>query len=186
MAAIMNGIAWRPALQASLILAIPAGVLCTGLMPMGVVWMIVAAAWAVVLYTKRARPRKMTMGAGARIGLVTGVLANCLSFAFNGVGLWVSRFLLNQGGEWDSMWLGVVNKSFQQNQDLVAQGNMSSEQSSQFLQYSQWMRGGMLSSEGRAGWALLLLLMLSALFLLFAVFGGVVGARFLAQPRSRA
>ena len=68
-----DGIAWRPALKVALIFAVPAGVLCSGVTPigpsLGLLWMGGAAAWAVGLYFKRARPGWLTLWAGARIGL---------------------------------------------------------------------------------------------------------------------
>src|ERR1035438_9198185 len=44
---------WKPALRAALLLAIPAGVLTSGVSPLGalgLLWMAIAAAWAVTLY----------------------------------------------------------------------------------------------------------------------------------------
>jgi hypothetical protein len=123
------------------------------------------------------------MSVGARIGLVTGLVAGWLSFAVNGVALWVARFGLHQGGEMDSMWASAVEKGFERNQQMATQMGMTGAQAAQALQMSQFFRGAMLSVEGRAGFALGGLIMFAGLLLAFAVVGGAVGARILTQPR---
>jgi hypothetical protein len=179
-----SGVVWRPALRAAAMLAVPAGVLCSGLTPigqsMGVLWMVGAAAWAVVLYARRIRAGKLTMGIGARIGLITGLFASWLTLAVNGAALWVDRFLMHQGGQMDSLWLAQVEASLQLNQQMVAQMGMANAESAQFAE--QW-RALMLSANGRAGVALFAFLAVAAFLVLFAALGGAVGARLLVQPR---
>src|SRR5208337_4811502 len=83
---------WKPALRAALKLAIPAGLLCSGYPLVGIfglVWMAVAGAWAVVLYLRSQRPAWITSGAGARIGLVTGLLGGWIAAATMSVLLFV-------------------------------------------------------------------------------------------------
>src|ERR1035441_861546 len=68
---------WKKALQVALMLAIPTGLLCSLLSPLGILilpLMFAAGAWVVVLYVRSQRPAWITSGAGARLGLVTGVL----------------------------------------------------------------------------------------------------------------
>ena len=89
--------AWRPALRAAMILAVPAAVICSGLTPIGLICMAGAAAWAVSLYSKRERTGWLSMGTGARIGLLTGVLASWLTLGMDGVSLWVARFFFAPG-----------------------------------------------------------------------------------------
>jgi hypothetical protein len=179
-----DGIAWRPALQAAVLLAIPAGVLSSSLSPiLALVWVMGAAAWAVGLYAKRVRQGRLSMKSGARIGLVTGLFAAWLSFGVNGVALWVTRFLRHQGGQIDAEWVGAVQQSVERNQQIVAQAGMSAAQASEMLQVTQWFKALMLSPEGRAGFALVGLLALAAILLVVATIGGAVGARLLAQPR---
>jgi hypothetical protein len=179
-----DGIAWRPAVKTSLMLAVPAAVLCSGVTPigpsLGLLWMGGAAAWAVGLYFKRARPGWLTLGAGARIGLVTGLFASWLTLSVNGVALWVTRFVLHQGGQMDSAWATEVQSSLQLSQQMVAQMGMTSAQAAQSTQFSQaWM----LSAEGRAGIALSTFLAGAVFLVFFAMMGGALGARLLAQPR---
>ncbi len=146
-----DGIAWRPALKASLMLAVPAAVLCSGLIPvgqsLGMLWIIGAAAWAVSLYSKRARSGWLPTGTGVRIGLVTGIFASWLTLSLNGISLWVARFVLHQGGQMDSLWENEVETSLQASQQMIAQMGMTSAQAAQSTQFS---RALMLSAEGRA------------------------------------
>src|SRR5579864_1994948 len=71
-----SSIRWKPALRAAMLVAVPAGLLSSGLSPVGTLglfWMSAAAAWAVMIYVRGQRPAWITMGAGARIGFVTGL-----------------------------------------------------------------------------------------------------------------
>jgi hypothetical protein len=179
-----GGVAWRPALKFALLFSIPAAFLCSGLIPLGqslaILWMAGAAVWAVGLYFKQAGPGWITMGAGARIGLVTGLFASWLTLSVNGVALWVSRFLMHQGGEMDSLWATEVDKSLELSKQMVAQMGMTSAQAAQSTQFSKaWM----LSAEGRAGIALSTFLAGAVFLVFFAMIGGALGARLLAQPR---
>jgi hypothetical protein len=171
------GIEWKPALNAALTLGVPAGVLCFGVLPIGLLGMMAAAAWAVSLYAKRTSPLDLTTGAGARIGLVTGLFASWLTVSLFGFGLWVSRFVLHQGGEWDSLWLNQVEKS---NQEMLAQMGAGNAQSTQV---AGTLRTLMLSAEGRAGLPLSGLMLVAAILLLLAVAGGALGAKLVAPRR---
>ena len=180
----MDGIAWRPAMKAALMLAVPAGVLCSGVTvigpSLGLLWMSGAAAWAVGLYFKRNRPGWLTWGAGARIGLVTGLFASWLTLSVNGVALWVNRVVMHQGSQMDSLWTSEVENSLQLSQQMVAQMGMTAAQAAQSTQFSKaWM----LSAEGRAGIALSTFVAGAVFLILFAMLGGALGARLLAQPR---
>jgi len=180
-----DGIAWRPALRAALLLAIPAGLLSASLSPtLTVLWVMGAAAWAVSLYARRTRSGSPTSATGARIGLVTGVFAAWLSIGANGAALWITRFVLHQGAQFDALWTGRVNQAMSVNQQMMAQAGATAEQAQQMAQISQTVRALMLSPEGQAGSALADVLALAAFLLLFAILGGVLGARF-AVPRQR-
>ncbi|WP_263350952.1 hypothetical protein [Acidicapsa acidisoli] len=183
-AGMADGIAWRPALKAALMLAVPAAVLCSGLIPvgqsLGVLWIAAAAAWAVSLYSKRTSSGWLPTGTGVRIGLVTGLLASWLTLSVNGVSLWLARFVLHQGGQMDSLWQNEVETSLQASQQMVAQMGMTSAQAAESTQFS---RALMLSAEGRAGIALSTFLAGAVFLVLFAMIGGALGARWLAQPR---
>ena len=142
--------------------------------------MVGAAVWAVGLYIKRAGSGRISAGAGARIGLVTGLLASWLTLSVNGIGLWVARFVMHQGSQMDSQWTTEVENSLQLSQQMVAQMGMTTAQAAQSTQFS---RAWMLSAEGRAGIALSIFLAGAIFLIFFAVIGGALGARLLAQPR---
>ncbi len=170
-------------------LAIPAGFLFFEMLPysllLGPFLMAGAAAWAVVLYARRASIGKISAGAGARIGMVTGIFASWLVLSANAAGMWVARFLQHQGSQIDAEFVTGINKSLERNQQMAAQMSMTSAEAAQFAQlaksYSVWL----LSPEGRAGSVLMVLAFCAAFLVIFAVIGGAVGAKFLVQPRTR-
>ena len=180
----ISGIAWKPALQAALIVAVPAAVLCSELtaigQALGLAWMIGAGAWAVSLYARRTRLGGMTMASGARIGLVTGLLVSWLTMAVNGGNVWFQRFVLHQGSQMDATWLADVDRSLLMSQQMSQQWGMTVAQAAQSTQTSRiWM----LSPEGHVGIALFTLLVGTAFFIIFSIMGGAAGARFLVPAR---
>ena len=105
---------WRPALRVALMLAVPAGLLsCGPVWPLSLLWMAAAAAWAVTLYARGQRPGWVTTGAGARIGLVTGLLAGWFAFAVSSTTLYGMRTVFGQGKEFDDKWQGAVAQASQ-------------------------------------------------------------------------
>jgi hypothetical protein len=170
---------WKPALRAALIVAIPAGILSCGFTPLGLLglfWIAAAAAWAVSLYVRRQRSAWITMGAGARIGLVTGLLAGWLAFCATGAAFYSMRFLVHGGVTFDDVWTSKVNQSFnQQFQTMSADP--------QALSTLSTVRNLFLSPEGRAGMVLTWLLLLEVGLLVFAAAGGEVGARMITRSR---
>src|SRR5580700_10971137 len=95
-----SSVDWKPALRAAMLLAIPAGLLSCVFSPVGILgllWMLAAATWAVTMYVRGQRPAWITIGAGARIGLVTGLIAGWIAFAASGVSLFAMRYFLGQG-----------------------------------------------------------------------------------------
>jgi hypothetical protein len=180
-----TGIAWRPALRACVLLSIPAGFLFFELFPISLflspLLMGVAAAWAVALYGKRARLTQITMGAGARIGLITGIFASWLVLTVNGFALWSARFLQHQGSQMDAEFITGVNTGLQRQQQMAAEMGMTGAQAAESAQFLQTLRVWMLSPEGRAGAILSGLLVCAALLVFFSTIGGAVGARFLGR-----
>jgi hypothetical protein len=167
---------WKTALRVALMLAIPAGLLSSGLSPVGrfeVFWVAAAAAWAVVLYVRSQRPAWITIGAGARIGLVTGLLAGWLAFGLSGGALFAERFVLHHSSQIDSEWKTRVDLS----QQLTAQ--MGLADAAQMEAQKTWM----LSPEGHAGIEAFGFAGNSLFLLIFAVGGGAMGARWLARTR---
>lgn len=170
-----NTVDWKSALRSALPLAITSGALCSMFSPvniLGVLLMGATAAWAVALYTRSQRPAWITVGAGARIGLVTGVMGSSAAAIMSGLSLYAMRFWLHQGAWFDNFWLNVVNQ-------WQAQGIASGADA----QSLATVKATMMSPEGRAGMVLLLIALLMATLVLFAVAGGALGARLLTRTR---
>jgi hypothetical protein len=171
-----SSIYWKPALGAALKLAIPAGVLCALLSPLGVFgsfWMAVAATWAVALYLRSQRPAWITIGAGARIGLVTGLLGGWLAFGVSSGRLFIQRFVLHQSIQIDANWKAIVEAS----QQLTVQMGFSD------TAQMQSQKAFMLSPEGHAGFTAISLVFNAVFLTLFAIAGGALGARMLGRSR---
>ncbi len=169
---------WKPALRAGMLVAIPAGLLSSGLSPVGTLglfWMSAAAAWAVMIYVRGQRPAWITMGAGARIGFVTGLMAAWVAFAATGFSLFAIRNMMGQGRTIDEVWQSVVAQVSQQ-----WQGMHPDPQTGALMKgWLVWLQ----SPEARAGWILCGMALLTAAMLAFAAIGGALGARLLARTR---
>lgn len=179
-----SSIDWKSGMRAALALAVPAGLLSSGISPLsglGIFWMAGAAAWAVVLYMRKQRPAWITMGAGARIGLVTGLIAGWVAFGMSGTGLFVTRIALHQGSQIDSTWREFVSKDEQLSQQLWAKMGISSQQIQQTMTSQHNL---MLSPEGHAGFETAALAWPCLMLVLFAVAGGALGARTMGKSRS--
>lgn len=173
-------VAWRPALRSAILLAIPAGLLCSGVSragALGLFWMTAAAAWAVTLYTRSQRPAWITAGAGARIGLVTGLMAAALAFAVTGLALFLDRFLLHQGTSMDNEWRMFVDAVVKWSQQILTQMGVPDQGQ------STAQKNLMLSPEGHAAYATLNIAGNDAFLVVFAVIGGAIGARLLARSK---
>ena len=193
----VSAVEWRPALRFALLLAVPAGLLFGGtffLGLLGLIWIAAAAAWAVTLYVRGQRTSRrgfwLTTGAGARIGLVTGLIAGWTAFAATGASLYAERYLFHQGKEMDDAYQTqvVATTTWLESsglwQSLVAASQ--DPQTAQTILKAQMAR--QLSPEGRAGAVLSQTVTAEFMLLVFAVAGGAIGARLLAgaaKPASR-
>lgn len=179
-----SSVDWKPALRAGMILAVPAGVLSGGIAPLGILglfWMSAAAAWAVTLYVRNQRPAWVTIGAGARIGLATGLMAAALGFAVGGAGLFIQRFFLHQGNLIESGWRSYVEEAIQLQQKFASMTGALDQP--QFPAQLQAEKNLMLSPEGHAAYQAFGMATNSVFLLLFAAAGGALGARLLARSR---
>lgn len=176
-----SSIDWKPGMRAAVTLAIPAGLLSSGVSPLSVLrmfWMLGAAVAAVLLYMRSQRPAWITIGAGVRIGVVTGLLAAWLAFGISGAGLFVSRVVLHHGDQLDNAWRENVNASQQMTQQWVGQMNIPND-AAQVTAQRNWM----LSPEGHAGFETAGLIWSCLLLILFAAGGGALGARLESRRR---
>ena len=170
-----SSVAWKPAIRTALMLAIPVGALSNMLSPFsifGMPLMAIAGAWVVILYMRSQRPAWITIGAGARIGLVTGILGGWTAAATTGITLFAMRFWFHQGKVYDTLW-----------QTLTQQMNQQWSSMGVDAQTIAQMQQMLFPPEGRAAWLLAAVSMLATLLLLFAVAGGAIGARLLARRR---
>lgn len=170
-----NSVDWNSALRSTFPLAIPAGILCSMLSPVSVFGLIVmgaTAAWVVALYLRAQRPAWITVGAGARIGFVTGVVGSWTAAAMSGLSLYALRFWLHQGSAFDDFWQNIVN--MQQAQGVAVGADAQNLAAAKAL---------MMSPEGRAGLILFTIAILMGTLVLFAMAGGAIGARMLTRGR---
>ena len=171
-----SSVDWKAALRLALMLAIPAGAICSMFSPAGVYGlplMAAAGAWAVALYMRGRRPAWITIGAGARIGLVTGILGAWTAAFTTAISLYAMRFWLHRGPAIDDAWLAQINLSTQQ----LATMNFDAQQIAM-------NKAIMLSPEGHAGYMLFTTAFLAIILLAVSVAGGALGARFLGRPRT--
>jgi hypothetical protein len=177
-------VAWKPALRAAIMLAVPAGLLSSGVSPLrylGLFWMAAAASWTVVLYMRSQRPAWITIGAGARIGLVTGLLGGWLAFGASGGALFVERYVFHQSSQIDDEWKSRVSMSQQLAQQWTS--GMGPADAAQAQAGQTQVQAFMLTPEGHAGIETFGFAFNSLFLILFAVGGGALGARMQARAR---
>ncbi len=179
-----GSIDWKPGIRAALALAVPAGLLSSGISPLsvlGIFWMTGAAAWAVVLYMRSQRPAWITTGAGARIGLVTGLIAGWVTFGVSGIWLFVERVFLHQSGQIDVVYSAFLTTFQQKTRESMS--SMSGPDAAQVQASLAQVQAWLTSPEGHAGiWALSIAVN-CAFLILFAVGGGALGARIQGRKR---
>ena len=177
-----GSIDWKPGLRAALTLAVPAGLLSSGISPLsalGIFWMAGAAAAAVVLYMRSQRPAWITIGAGARIGLVTGLIAGWVAFGVSGIWLFVQRVVLHQAGQIDSVYTAFLVAFEQKAHESMA--SMTASDAAQLQATLAQIQAWLTSPEGHAAiWAISIAFN-CAFLVLFAVGGGALGARMQAR-----
>ncbi|MGC9157442.1 MAG: hypothetical protein ACP5FH_00525 [Terracidiphilus sp.] len=171
-----SAVDWKAALRAALLLAIPAGILSSGFPLLGffsLVWMAGVGVWAVALYFRSQRQAWITLGAGARIGLVTGLLAGWTAAATMSVLLFAMRFFFHQGQLFDSFFgTQVIAKASQQ--------WASSGMDAQTIHAATALLN---SPEGRSGLTLSAMLFLVLALVASATAGGALGARLMRNRR---
>lgn len=165
---------WKQAMRVAIMLAIPAGILSSMLSPLSIFGMFLmggTGGWVVAIYLRRERPAWITIGAGARIGLVTGIVGGWTAVAASGISLFGMRFLLHQGKSFDDLLQTIVDRQ-------LSQSGMSGFNAQAVEVFKTWL----LSPVGRAGWVVGSVTVLVGMLMLFAVAGGALSARFLGRP----
>jgi hypothetical protein len=182
-----GAVEWKPALRVALLLAIPAGLIfgTSFLGLLGLAWIAAAAAWVVLLYVRRQRaarrPALLTTGAGARIGLVTGLITGWIAFASMGTYLYAERFVFHQGKDFDDFWQTFAAQTSQQWQQASAASQDPQTTSAVFKSLTAFL----LSAEGRAGFTFGGLMLVELVLVGLAVAGGALGAKLMMRTQAR-
>jgi len=166
---------WKPALRSAIALAVPAGIFCSVPSPVGIFGVLLmagTAAWVVALYIRNRQPAWITIGAGARIGLVTGIVGSWTAAIVTGITLYALRFWLHHGELFDNFWQAFCQQVTQQWNTMGVDP-----------QTVATLKGMLTSPEGRAGWVLAAITFLVAALLVFATAGGAISARLFARSR---
>jgi hypothetical protein len=166
-----QSIAWRPAVQAALIVALPVGIL-TSLLDFGVLWVLAGGFGAVALYQRKA-PAMMSPRIGWRIGLLVGMLAAFLSSVADGLSMVFERYGLHHGASIDQRLIALTQQMTDQ---MVHQNPEAAQQIPWFIHF--W-----LSPDGHAAVVLFMSAFAAIMMIAFSSIGGVVGARVLAARR---
>lgn len=179
-----SSIDWKRGLRAALALAVPAGLLSSGISPLstlGIFWMAGGAAAAVTLYLRSQRPAWITLGAGARIGLVTGLIGGWIAFGASGIWLFVQRVILHQSGQIDSMYQSFLDAFEQKAHESMS--SMAATDAAQLRGTFDQIQSWLASPEGHAAVWTFSIAFNCVFLVLFAVAGGALGARMLARRR---
>ena len=175
-----SSVDWRSALRIALMLSIPAGLLSCGFSPLGLFslfWIAAAGAWAVSLYMRRQRTAAISTGAGARIGLVTGMLAAWLALSATGASLFAQRYILHHADEMDREWKTQIQDRSEYFEKLMQQWGVFD--AAQFEKQKQFD----MTAEGEATGYLFSMCLVSGVLLLSAAGGGALGARLAVRSR---
>jgi hypothetical protein len=168
-----QGISWRDAILAALVVAIPAGLLsAVSVLAWGCcLWVVGGAVLSIVIYYRRVPGFLLETRSGVRIGAVAGLIAAYSSAIATAVGRVFARYVLHQGEAIDQFYDEVIKQSaalVQANPDAQAQWNNAMH----FL----------MSPDGRAAYTLMNTASTSVGIILFSAIGGALGVRLLA-PR---
>lgn len=160
-------LAWRPAVQAALIVALPVGLL-SSLLDFGIIWVLVGGFCAIALYQRKAS-LMINPGGGWRIGLLVGLMASYLSSVVDGVSMVFERYGLHHGTSIDQKLVALTQQMTDQ---MVHQNPEAAQQIPWFIHF--W-----LSPDGHAAVVLFMSAFAALMMVAFSSIGGVLGARLL-------
>ncbi len=160
-------VAWRPAVQAALMVALPVGIL-SSLLDFGVIWVLAGGFCAVALYQRKglliANPRS-----GWRIGMLVGVMAAFFTTMVDGLSMVFERYGLHHGASIDQKLIALTQQMTDQ---MVHQNPEAAQQIPWFIHF--W-----LSPDGHAAVVLFMSAFAAAMMIAFSLLGGMIGARVL-------
>jgi hypothetical protein len=160
-------IAWRPAVQTALIVALPVGVL-SSLLDFGILWVLAGGFCAIALYQRKAS-LIINPGGGWRIGMLVGMLAAFLSSVVDGLSMVLERYGLHRGSSIDQKLVALTQQMTDQ---MVHQNPEAAQQIPWFIHF--W-----LSPDGHAAVVLFMSAFAAVMMIAFSSVGGALGARVL-------
>ncbi|MGB8477394.1 MAG: hypothetical protein WCE63_00955 [Acidobacteriaceae bacterium] len=166
-----TSVSWKMAIRVAALVGTGVGILSALLTVGSVLWVAVGAVVAIGIYHRRRPLTALGPRVGARVGALLGLIAATVAFAANSVLLVVQRYGLHQGNQIDSQLTAIVKQAAARAATMDPQAPVTS-----FTNF--W-----LSAEGRIGLILLTMAFLSALIVLFAIAGGVLGAQIYRSSR---
>jgi len=173
-AARVQGISWKDAILAALLVAVPAGLLsAVSVLSWGCcLWVVGGAVLAIVVYHRRAPAFLLETRSGIRIGAIAGLIAAYSSVIATAFWRIFARYVLHQGYAIDQFYDSVI----QQSQALV-QTNPDAE--AQWRTYVHFL----MSPDGRAAYTLMNAATTSLGIILFSAIGGALGVRLVASRK---
>lgn len=165
-------VAWRPAVQAALLVAVPVGLL-SSILDFGILWVLVGGFCAVALYQRKATPL-INPRIGWRIGMLVGGLAAFLSSFVDGLSMVFERYGLHHGIAIDQRLTSLTQQMTDQ---MIHQNPEAAQQIPWFIHF--W-----LSPDGHAAVVLFMSAFAALMMIAFSSIGGALGARVLGA-RSR-
>jgi hypothetical protein len=169
-----QGISWKDAILAALLVAVPAGLLsAVSVLSWGCcLWVVGGAVLAIVVYHRRAPAFLLETRSGIRIGAIAGLIAAYSSVIATAFWRIFARYVLHQGYAIDQFYDSVIQQS-----TALVQTNPDAE--AQWRTYVHFL----MSPDGRAAYTLMNAATTSLGIILFSAIGGALGVRLLASRK---
>ncbi len=169
-----QGISWKDAIVAALLVAVPAGLLSSvSVLSWGCcLWVVGGAVLSIVVYHRRAPSFLLETRSGVRIGAVAGLIAAYSSLIATAVWRVFARYVLHQGVAIDQFYDAVIQQS-----TALVQTNPDAQ--AQWRTYVHFL----MSPDGRAAYTLMNAATTSVGIILFSAIGGALGVRLLATRK---
>jgi hypothetical protein len=168
-----QGISWKDAILAALVVAIPTGLLSSvSVLAWGCcLWVVGGAILAIVLYHRRAPGFLLETRSGVRIGAVSGLIAAYSWVIATSLWRFFARYVLHQGQAIDQFYEDVIKQS-------TAFVQVSPDVQVQWNSYLHFL----MTPDGRAAYTLMNAASSSVGIIIFSAIGGALGVRLL-TPR---
>jgi hypothetical protein len=171
----VQGISWKDAILAALLVAVPAGLLTSvSVLSWGCcLWVIGGAVLAIVVYHRRAPGFLLETRSGIRIGAIAGLITAYSSVIATAIWRVFARYVLHQGYAIDQFYDALIQQS-----TALVQTNPDAQ--------AQWhsMVHFLMSPDGRAAYTLMNAATTSLGIVLFSAVGGALGVRLLASRKA--